>query len=313
MMKTVLVTGALGFCARHLLEKLRRDSGLRLCGIDIPQTAPAGLKIDAYSTVDVCDPTRLSNYLEAVKPDVIFHLAGIVGGDPFETYRVNFMGGLHLLEAVRQHVPRSRILLVGSSAEYGPALPDSLPLTEEHPCRPINAYGASKHAIVMAGSDYARNHGLNVVMARPFNIIGPGVPSTLVVGAFLGRIKAALGKGERLVIRMGNLDTRRDFVDVADAVDAYTRMTAGDFTGEIFNICSGKPYSIRSIVETMASVAGLSIEIVQDPALVRHHEIEVSFGSYERAERAFGFSPSTDIEASLLEIWRYETDPRSVS
>ncbi len=303
-MRTVLITGALGFCAQHLLKKLHADYDLRVCGIDLARNIPPHMFFDEYFCIDICNQDKLDHLIQTLKPDWIFHLAGINGGNPYSVYNINFVGSLYLIESVRKHAPESRIVLVGSSAEYGFASPDDFPLTEDFPCRPISAYGISKHAMILAGLNYVQSHGLKIVAARPFNIVGPGIPPTLVVGAIVKRIKDSLNRKDKLIIKMGNLDTERDFIDVDDAVNAYIKLAHGDYWGEIFNICSGEPYSIRKIVEMIASFSNVSVEIEQDPALIRLPDIKVSFGSYAKAHQAFGFNPVTDLETTLLKIWR---------
>ena len=111
---------------------------------------------------------------------------------------------------------------------------------------------------------------------------------------------------------MGNLDTERDFIDVDDAVNAYIKMAQGNCWGEVFNICSGKPYSIHKIVEVIASFSNLSVEIEQDPALIRFPDIKVSFGSCAKARKVFGFNPVADIEMTLLKTWRHYMEREAV-
>ncbi|MHB8089724.1 MAG: NAD-dependent epimerase/dehydratase family protein [Anaerolineaceae bacterium] len=303
-MRTALVTGALGFCGQHLLKKLHADHDLRVCGIDLAEDVPSDIFLDEYFCIDICNQDKLDHLIQTLKPEWIFHLAGINGDNPFNIYNINFVGSLYLLESVRKHAPESHVVLVGSSAEYGFASPDSFPLTEDYPCRPISAYGISKHAMILAGLNYVQNYGLKIVAARPFNIIGPGMPPTLVVGAIIKRIEDSLHNKNKLVIKMGNLDTERDFIDVDDAVNACIKLAYGGYWGEIFNICSGKPYSIRKIVEIIASFSNVPVEIEQDPALIRVPDIKVSFGSYAKAHNAFGFNPVTDLETTLAKIWQ---------
>ncbi len=304
-MKTVLVTGVLGFCARHLVRRLRTYSGLHILGVDITDKQTQDLYIDEYCRIDICNKDMLEQVIIKYKPDTIFHLAGVIGDDLYNVYRINFTASLILMELVRRHTPDASLILIGSSAEYGFAAPGDFPLTEGQPCRPFSAYGISKHAMVLAGQNYVQKERLNIVAARPFNIIGPGIPPTLVVGAILKRIRDSLDrKDKKLIIKMGNLNTERDFIDVNDAVDAYIKMAQGDFWGEVFNICSGKSYSIKRVVELIAGFSGLPVEIEHDPSLVRVPDIDISFGSYAKAHNAFGYEPLVEIEASLFEAWR---------
>jgi GDP-4-dehydro-6-deoxy-D-mannose reductase len=312
-MKIALVTGALGFCGRHLINKLRTNGGIRVCGMDLAESVPPDMFLDEYVCADIFDRERVDRAIELFKPDLIFHLAGVIGDNLFSTYTINFVGTLYLLESVRKYIPESRIVLVGSSAEYGLASPGDFPLTEDYPCQPIAAYGISKHAAILAGLDYAQSYGLKIVASRPFNIVGPGIPPTLVVGAILKRINDLLHGKDKQVIKMGNLDTERDFIDVDDAVDAYIKMAEGDSWGEVFNVCSGKPYSIRKIVEMIASFSDLPIEIEQDTALIRFPDIKVSFGSCAKARKVFGFNPVTDIETTLLKTWRHYMERGTVA
>jgi GDP-4-dehydro-6-deoxy-D-mannose reductase len=311
-MKTALVTGALGFCGRHLIGRLHTNGGVRVFGMDLAENVPPNVFLDEYICADICSQERVDRTIELLKPDLVFHLAGVIGNNSFSTYNINFMGSLHLLESVRKFTPDTRVVLIGSSAEYGLASPCDFPLSEEYPCRPITAYGISKHAIILAGLNYAHNYGLKIVAARPFNIVGPGIPPTLVVGAILKRINDLLYCKDKQIIKMGNLDTERDFIDVDDAVNAYIKMAQGDCWGEVFNICSGKPYSIRKIVEMIASFSDLSIEIEQDPALIRFPDITISFGSCAKARRIFGFKPTIDIETTLLKTWQHYMEREAV-
>jgi GDP-4-dehydro-6-deoxy-D-mannose reductase len=303
-MKNVLVTGALGFCGKHLVKRLRLEEGARVFGIDLAEEAAPGMSFDEYFCVNVCERDGLDRALQSCEPDTIFHLAGVVGNDLHGIYQVNFMGALCLMESVRKHAPEASVVVIGSSAEYGFASPEDFPLMEDHPCRPISAYGVSKHATVLAAANYVREYGLKIVASRPFNIIGPGIPPTLVVGAILKRIKGSLHSKDKLVIKMGNIHTQRDFIDVNDAVNAYVKMAQGNFWGEVFNICSGRPYSISRIVEMIAAFSGLPVEIEHDPALVRALDISVSFGSYAKAHEAFGFEPAVNIETTLFHTWQ---------
>jgi GDP-4-dehydro-6-deoxy-D-mannose reductase len=304
-----LITGVCGFCATHLVRVLTAEGCMRVIGSDLIADPPANLQLADYHAADIGQPEDAVALIRRVHPDMLFHLAGRYRGTSDELYRVNLLGGVHLLEAVRESSPHARVLVVGTAAEYGPARPEDMPLSEDSVCLPRGAYGLSKHALCLAAQDYALHRGLKVVVARPFNIIGAGVPSSLVVGAVLDRAKRALSESDSPVIAVGNLDAMRDFIAVEDAASAYLRMIHGDYWGEVFNLCSGVPRSIRDIVESLLSHSLRRIEYRVDPDLLSRDDVAVFFGSCDKARRAFGFSPSITVEESLKSAWQHAVRP----
>ncbi len=298
-MKTVLITGSQGYCGLHLASRLKMENGLRLIGVDrLPQQS--GTVLDGYFKADVCSSEQMSSLVREIQPDWAFHLAGQTTGDG--VYQTNVGGTLNLLEALRLESPDCRILLVGSAAEYGRIDSAALPVTEEYCCRPCGPYGVTKHVGTLLGQDYVRSAGLKIVVARPFNVVGPGIPPSLVVGAVLDRLKKALDQPDP-VVRVGNVHTRRDFIAVEDLVDAYVRMLGGEHWGQVFNLCSGRPESVGSIVERLLSFAPCPVRLEVDPAFVRSTDVEIVYGSFEKARRAFGFAPRTELDAALRGAW----------
>ena len=302
-MTTCLITGAGGFCARHVAARLEREGGFRVVGTGLRAQPPAGIKLDDYLPADVCEQSTLAAIARKVKPDWVLHLAGLREGTDEDVRRVNAAGSGNLLEALRQETPQARVLLIGTAAEYGFVDEADLPVTEQHPCRPVGAYAISKHEAVLAGLELARRGRLKVVVARPFNVIGPGLPPSLVLGAVVSQAVRAAQAAADPVVRVGNLDAQRDFVAVGDVADAYVRMLRGDYWGEVFNLCSGRPYAVRAAVELLLARAGRPVRLQVDPARVRQSEVRVSYGSYEKARRAFGFAPKTSVEESIRAMW----------
>ena len=208
-----LITGAGGFCARHLAALLRSEDNVRIAGSDIAEKLPSGVAIDDYYRADVSDLDQMSELVRTVQPDMLFHLAAVSGGSsssayqasPRNTFLVNTMGALNVLESVRMNRPECRVLLVGSAAEYGQVQKSDLPASEDRSCRPVGTYGASKLAATLAGQEYAQKFGMKVVVARPFNIIGPGMPRDLVVGALACRAKEALSGSTEAIVTAGDL------------------------------------------------------------------------------------------------------------
>lgn len=300
-MVTALITGVCGFCGRHLLERLMCMREVRMVGVDVQRLPPENLS--DYLCVDLSIPKKADRVVSRVHPDWVFHLAGLFRGAPADLYSANLLAGIELLEAISRHAPDACVLIVGSSAEYGLVPHQELPVKEDFVCSPEGNYALSKYALTLAALDYARNRGLRVVVARPFNILGRGVPPSLVVGAILQRVKAALRKPKAPVVNVGNMDTQRDFIAVEDVVEAYIRMVQADRWGEVFNICSGMPRAIRSVVEELVSFAPRHINLQEDTNLLRPTDIPVMYGSWEKAHNAFGFEPRRSISESLRDLW----------
>jgi GDP-4-dehydro-6-deoxy-D-mannose reductase len=309
-----LITGASGFCAKHLADRLRADGSVRIAGADIAGHAPkdvaaADIAIDEYHRADVSDMDQMAALVDELQPDMLFHLAGTALGSsasaqasPRNAFLVNTMGAVNVLEAVRLNAPGCRVLLVGSAAEYGFVPQLELPASEERICRPVGAYGASKLAATLAGREYAHKFGLKVVMARPFNIIGPGMPLDLVVGALAFRAKKALAGSADAIVTAGDLSPQRDFIAVEDVVRAYVQLLQGDCWGEVFNICSGQPHSIQHVAEVLFSHSPRRITLQTDPSLAQS-SVRSMYGSFEKANRAIAFTPNVSLESSLAAVW----------
>ncbi len=302
-----LITGVGGFCGTRLVSRLRTEGNVEIAGLDRMALPESEIVLERYFRADVTDGDAVESAIRAFGPDCVFHLAGISGSSvpTASIYQVNVMGAMHLLEAIRRNVPNCAVLLVGSSAEYGPVESADLPVREETRCQPVGAYGVSKYAATLIAIDYSRRFGLKVVIARPSNIVGPGVPQNLVVGALLVRAKQALASLDPLV-KVGDFDSERDFVDVADVVDAYVRLIRSEARGEIFNICSGRAYSVKHVAETLLANSTRPISIEFDPQLVPPSAIRSFHCSYEKAERTIGFRPSISLAESLKACWLHE-------
>lgn len=303
----VVITGVAGFCAPHLISRLRVDRDVEIIGVDRMPSPSSHASLDGYVRCDITEAAAIAAAIREVRPDRLFHLAGISGNstESAQVYQVNLMGTVHLLEAVRRYAPDCNVLLVGSFAEYGPVEEGELPVTEDTPCRPVGPYGISKHAATLVGLDYFRRFRTKVTVARPSNVVGPGVPASLVVGAMLARARQALPSNHPIV-KVGDFESERDFIAVADLADAYVRLLQSDAFGEIFNICSGRLYSIRQVAEILLGFSLRPISIDFDPNLVPPSPIRRLNGSYKKAEQTIGFRPTTLLEDALRASWKAE-------
>lgn len=299
-----LVTGARGFTARHLLKRLRAESRISVIGSDL---APLPHHQDHWNSYLPCDLGVLPEVVQLIKsaqPQWVFHLAGIARGRSSDIYRANLLGTVNLLEVIAAECPDTAVLLVGSAAEYGVWPSSEMPLAEDHACRPVGPYGLSKYAMTQAAQYFAASMGLKVVIARPFNIVGAGMPANLLAGAIVQRAKAALAGGKSQ-IPVGNLDTNRDFVAVEDVVGAYLSLIQSKCWGQIFNVCSGQPCSVREIIDTLLAFAPARLQPVIDQSLMRPDDPPVVVGDPSRLRRLCGFIPSRDIHDALRAAWDF--------
>lgn len=296
-----LVTGALGFCGRHLIRRLAARPATTVVGVDREGAVASGVAPPRFHACDLADPGAAAALVSEVRPEVVFHLAGLFAASPPALYRANVLALVELLDAVRVHVPEAGVVVAGSAAEYGHVPGGAMPITEHAPCAPVSHYGRSKYAATLAALGYAAS-GVRVSVVRPFNIVGAGVPTALLVGAVLDRMAVALDRGEDDV-RVGNLDCERDFVAVDDVVDGYVALAERGAWGEVFNVCAGRPVPVRSVVEVLLSWAPRPLRLVTDPALCRPDDVPSVYGSCARAREAFGFTPSTPLDAALRAAW----------
>ena len=296
-----LVTGAGGFSASHLIALLERES-IQVVGLDVREGSEKP-RWGELRRVDVTDFEALSSTIHEVQPDYVFHLAGAAGGSFQDIHRTHVVGTITLLEAILASGVETGVLLVGSSAEYGPVEQPEEPVAETTPCWPASPYGLSKYLGTLASLNYARRHGMRVVIARPFNLVGAGIPGSLVVGALIARAKVALRGDGPPRVKVGNLRSRRDFVAVTDAVEAYLRMVRAGTWGEVINVCAGRSWSIGEVAELLFRQSPRLIELEVDPQLVRGSEVDVIFGCGEKAKRLLGWEFRTSLEEALRDAW----------
>lgn len=290
------LTGAAGFVGGFLARHLEA------CGDEVAALAPG---------VDVRDGERVAAALAEAAPEVVYHLAALthVGRSwaaPEETFSVNALGTLSLLEAARQLVVPPSVVLVSSSEVYGSG--DGSPLPESSPLVPVSPYAASKVAAEYLGVQAVAGRGLRVVRARPFNHVGPGQSEAFVVSALARRIAEAEQAGGGIV-RVGNLSPRRDVTDVRDVVRAYRLLAERGVAGEVYNVCGGQALAVSELLERLVELARCPIEVVPDPALARPVDVPVLLGDPTRLTELTGWSPVTGIDqtlADVLEHWRSE-------
>jgi GDP-4-dehydro-6-deoxy-D-mannose reductase len=292
-MTTALVTGARGFVGAHLV-RAARESGLTVVEFDSA--------IDP--SLDLRDAQRVRSVVERAAPDVVFHLAGLLRSpQPHMLYDVNIGGTVNLLEALAGF--GGKVVVASSSAVYADVSPPAA-LTEECSFDPVSHYGASKVGQEAASRRFFTSHGLAVVLARSFNVVGPGQPSTLAAGAFAARIARAESTDDR-TIQVGPLSGTRDFVDVRDVADAYLALARDGLPGQAYNVCSGVETSLRMCVDTLASRAAVPVSIVEERSAAASSGVQRQWGDTTKMTERTGWKAAISFEqsmADLLHSWR---------
>jgi GDP-4-dehydro-6-deoxy-D-mannose reductase len=311
----ILITGISGFVGSHLAEYLSASHpeaevfGLRRWRSAMPEVA---LQSPAIRIVegDLLDASSLMRVVQATKPDVIFHLAASSSvasswDTPAEMVQVNVLGTLHLLEAVRQVRPGARTVVACSAEAYGPVSAEELPIRESQQFRPVSPYAVSKAAVDMLAYQYFQSFRLGTVRLRFFNHCGPRQPARFVVSS-LARQIAEIEVGVRPPkVKVGNVEVRRDFVDVRDAARAYWLAATRGGPGEAYNVAGGRARAIREVLEQFLKLTTAKIEVVSDPNRLRPTDIPVLEGDATRFREATGWHPEIPFEQTLADTLAY--------
>jgi GDP-4-dehydro-6-deoxy-D-mannose reductase len=308
----LLVTGVAGFVGRHLVKAW--GGGDEIHGTDhaplesMPDGLPLRETLASYRPADITDPAGLESVVATTRPDCVVHLAAQSSGAvsierPLETYRVNALGGLHLLDAVRRTAPEATVVLVGSGDAYG-AGSGNVPIREDAPLRPRNPYSLSKAALDGLGELYATTYRLRVIRTRTFSHTGPGQRPPFALAAFaeqIARVDAGLQPPE---IRVGNLDAVREYGDVRDVVAAYRALAARGEPGEAYNVCTGEGHRLRDLLDRLLSLAGVRAEIVVDPARTRARDADYLVGDPAKIRARTGWTPGVSLERTLTDLYQ---------
>jgi len=303
--ETIAVTGAAGFVGRHLLEHLARaaDRPGRIVALDVRRgDGPA----DEWTTCDVTDAAQVASALKRIAPDGIIHLAGITHGDDLGAcFAVNVQACARLLAAAAELPRRPRVLVVGSAAQYGITTGEHEVVGETRPLLGTTPYGISKTLQEKWAMLYAARNVLPVIAVRPFNIIGPGQPPSLVPATFLHQV-AAVVDGRAKEVCCGNVSTRRDFIDVRDVVAAFWALMCADeqADGQVFNVASGEPVLVSDMLAACIGLTGREIPVRQDPARLRAADVRTIVGDAARLRAATGWHPAIPWRQSLADMWQ---------
>lgn len=301
----LLVTGASGFSGHHLVRYLAslEEGRPEVFGV-IRSVPPATDDAEvSWVTADLTDPGQSARAVRGVEPDAVIHLAGLNRGCLRDLLEVNVLGTENVLDAVAREAPSARVLVVGSSAEYGYA--GHAPVPEENPLRPVTPYGLSKAAQGLLALRYHAVRHLSVAVAVPFNLIGPGLPESFVAGRIVRQAQEIAG-GRRSAMELVGLESRRDFVDVRDAAAAYWRLLAADgfeerIAGNRFNIGSGTARSIAEVVDLVRRLTGVGFD-VRLQGMSEPDPVPAQAADTTRIRAAIGWFPELALDQSLRDM-----------
>jgi GDP-4-dehydro-6-deoxy-D-mannose reductase len=306
---TVLVTGAAGFVGGHLIELLEQDDDWIMAWFR-PGTEPSVLgKRVGWLAVEMQDRDAVRAAIAHTRPDAVYHLAGVPHvGDSWkhthDTFAGNVLATHHLVDALRVSGLRPRVLVTSSATVYAPS---NRALKETDTVRPNSPYGTSKLAQEMVARRAWEDDHIPTLIARSFNHVGPRQSPSFVAPSLAKQI-AEIEAGTRAPkLTMGNIESQRDLMDVRDTVSAYRALMRSAMPGVTYNVCSGTPTAIRSLVDLFVRKARVKVDLAQDPALFRPNDTPLILGDLSRLRTDTGWSPKIPLEQTvddLLHYWR---------
>ncbi|MBN1956499.1 MAG: GDP-mannose 4,6-dehydratase [Anaerolineae bacterium] len=312
----VLITGVTGLVGSHLADYLLTMEDIEVHGFKRWRSDDRSIA-HLYSCVkfhegDIEDTASVGQTIRDLQPQRIYHLAAQSYPSeswdaPIATVNANIIGTVNLLEAVRHFSPASQVHVAGSSAEYGFISPDEVPISEDHPLRPLSPYGVTKVAQELFGLQYEKNYGIPVYVTRSFNHVGPRQGDRCSIQTFCKQmVEAELGRRDP-VIHVGNLEPQRDFTDVRDAVRAFWLLLEKGRSGEVYNLCSGRAVAIQEILDTVLQLGRIQVHVEIDPLRLRPADEPILMGDNTKLRHDTGWAPEIPLKQtvqSILDYWR---------
>jgi GDP-4-dehydro-6-deoxy-D-mannose reductase len=307
-----LITGITGFAGGHLAAHLLDRGDIDVYGVahDMGHGVDHLERPTPVVIADLRDLQVVEEVLLDVRPDHIYHLAAQAyvptsWQDPWDTFENNVRPELNILQLMVREGLKARLLVVASNEVYGIVSPDKLPVDENNLLEPANPYGVSKAAQDLLARQYFLSHGIDVIRARAFNHLGPRQSPQFVAANFARQIsEVEVGLREPLV-RVGNLQAQRDFTDVLDVVRAYALLMNKGRSGEAYNIGSGQPRSVQSVLDTLLKMSTMKVRVERDPARMRPSDVPVIYGDISKLRADTSWEPWVPFKESLCRVLAY--------
>ena len=314
-MKRMLITGFSGFVSRHFLNYLVENNlSYEVLGVDVnpPKFAMedyAPTLAMSFEQVNLLDKEAVEDMIATFRPDYILHLASFSSvayswQHPADCFMNNTSIFLNVTEALRKHdLCDCRLLSVGSSEEYGDVKKEELPLQEDMPLVPVNPYAVARVSQEMMAKVLADSFGMQIMLTRSFNHMGPFQDERFVIPSFVRRILDIAESGAKSgEIETGDTSIVRDFVDVRDVVRAYYRLLLDGKAGEVYNICGEKGVSLAEVVDQIADIVGVSVTTRVNPDFVRPGDNQVVIGSAEKIRQDIGWTAEIPLRQTLMDM-----------
>jgi GDP-4-dehydro-6-deoxy-D-mannose reductase len=315
-MKKVFITGISGFAGSFLAEHFVSSGLVEVYGTTISDDSPNLSSIKEKLNLvklDLMDSKKVSEVISDIMPDSVFHLAALTApsesfANPAGFLTNNITAQVNVLEGIKlANLPNTKVLVVSSADIYGIVKPEDLPINEKAPLNPANPYAVSKIAQDFLGLQYANSYTMHIVRVRPFNHIGPRQTPQFVVSKFAKQIADIEHKKMEPILKVGNLDAKRDFTDVRDMVKAYDLVLEKGTAGDVYNIGSGVSFTIKEILEKLLSLSSVSIKIEQDKNLLRPSDNPELVCDCSKIKSLTGWNSEISIDQTLrdtLDYWR---------
>ena len=313
-MNRYLITGFSGFVAGHFIDYLYSINeeceiigiSRRLPNIDLAYYADR-LSVKVFC-IDMIDKDAVKDVIREFCPDYVLHLAAYSSVAysweyPTDSFLNNCNLFLNLVDVIREINPHCRILSVGSSEEYGGVNSKNLPLTEDQALNPMSPYAVARVSQELMSKVYVNAYGMDIIMTRSFNHIGPRQDDRFVVPSFIKRIIDLKRQGAcEGVINTGDTEIVRDFVDVRDVVRAYYMLLMKGSSGEVYNICSGSGIRLSNIIDCIAKEVGITVSAKVIPELIRPSENKTIVGSFAKIQSELGWEPEIDFKTTIRDM-----------
>jgi GDP-4-dehydro-6-deoxy-D-mannose reductase len=307
-MKT-LITGITGMIGSHIASATR-ERGWDTCGVARSSASSrlAAVPDSSISRCDILDRDALEEFFRQTQPDLVVHMAAqAFNGTSWQsediTHLTNYQGTVNVLRATRKHAPQAKVLLACSSAAYGDVTPDDCPLREERLLRPISPYGVTKAATEALGYQYFANYGIPIYLPRLFIHVGTGHPPATAIQNFARQLALIAKKQASPVLRVGNLSSARDFIDVRDGVAAMMLLLDKGAPGVPTNICTGTSHRIADILELLIDISGQQVEVIEDAGLLRPSDEPLLLGDNSRL-RSMGWQQRYTMRQTLEAVYQ---------